>query len=151
MAWETYTRQVIRTGEPVVSIGKLGRLAMNLVATNIFRENQVTHVALMWDKEEHKCAVKAVSSKEPGAYKLTFNPKYNGSGLSVVTFLNYIRYDWTETRAFNAEWDEVNKMFVFDIPKEHFGTNGEINQKDQRSKSGSISTAKEKEATEVTS
>ena len=119
MAWEVFTKKIIRTGDPVITLGKMGRVAFNMQATNIFETHNVTHVQLLWDKELQRCGVKSATSKDTGAYKLTFNAKSNGAGFSAVTFLNHIKYDWTETRSFNAEWDENAKMFVFDIPKEH--------------------------------
>ena len=124
MAWEVYKRQIIRTGEPAVTIGKMGRIGLNMVATGILQELKATHAVLMFDREASRCALKVATSKDEGAYTITFNEKSNGSGFSAVTFLNYIHYDWTETRAFNAEWDENGKMFVFSIPKEHFGSSG---------------------------
>jgi hypothetical protein len=128
MAWETYTRQIIRTGEPAITLGKMGRIGMNMVATNILENAKATHVVLMWDKEALKCALRIGTSKEAGAYKLTYNDKGNGAGFSAVTFLNYIHYDWTETRSFNAEWSDDEQMFVFSIPAEHFGGTGDRRQ-----------------------
>jgi hypothetical protein len=157
MAWEVFTRPVIRTGEPAVTIGKMGRIGFNMVATQIFQENSVTHVVLMWNKESSECAVRSASSKDPGAYKLTFNQKSNGAGFSAVTFLNYIRYDWTETRAFNAAWNTSEKMLIFAIPTQHFGTSagnrqelGKVKRPD-RLKPEDLETSKEKEATNVVS
>ncbi|MGO8792589.1 MAG: hypothetical protein ACLQVL_35100 [Terriglobia bacterium] len=121
MAWEVYTRQIIRTGDPVVTITKMGRLAVNMIGTSIFESQKASHVVLLWDRDACKCAIKIANSKDSGAYKLTYNPKSNGSGFSAVTFFNYIRYDWTATRAFNAAWDDEGKMLIFDIPKEHIG------------------------------
>jgi hypothetical protein len=157
MAWEVFTRQVIRTGEPAVTIGKMGRIGFNMVATQIFQENSVNHVVLMWNKESSECAVRVASSKESGAYKLTFNQKSNGAGFSAVTFLNYIRYDWTETRAFNATWNGSEKMLVFAIPKQHFVTSTANNQelgrvkRPDRLKPEDLETSKEKGATDVVS
>jgi hypothetical protein len=92
-----------------------------MVGTAIFNSKKTTHVLLLWDKDSCGCAMKAAVSKDAGAYKLTYNPKSNGAGFSAVTFLNYIHYDWTETRAFNAEWDDAEQMLVFQIPKEYIG------------------------------
>jgi hypothetical protein len=128
MPWEVFTKKVIRTGEPVVTLGKMGRIAFNMSATSLLEASQASHVVLLWDKEALKCGVRVSDSKAPGAYKLTYNEKYNGAGFSAVTFLNYIRYDWRETRAFTAEWDEEQKMLTFDIPAEHFGTSGDLTQ-----------------------
>jgi hypothetical protein len=157
MAWEIYQRQIIRTGEPTVTIGKMGRIAFNMVATAILSKHKATHVILMWNKESSECAVRIASSKDAGAYILTYNAKYNGAGFSAVTFLNYIRYDWTETRPFNAVWDDSSNMLVFSIPQEYFGTSGKLTQelgkvkRPDRLKPEDVETPKEKEATEVTS
>lgn len=126
--WEVYTRQIIRTGEPTVTFGKMGRISLNMVATNILERDKASHVVMMWDKEFFKCALRVATSKDAGAYKVTYNDKGNGAGFSAVTFLNYIRYDWTETRSFNAQWIESEKMFVFSIPSEHFGATGDRKQ-----------------------
>ena len=128
MAWELYARQIIRTGEPTVTIGKMGRIAFNMKAVAILREHEATHAVLLWNKESHECAVRIASSKDAGAYTLTYNKKYNGAGFSSVTFLNYIRYDWTETRSFNAVWNDSEKMLVFPIPQQYFGTSGNLSQ-----------------------
>jgi len=157
MTWEVFTRKIIRTGEPTVTIGKMGRIAFNMVATEILIENNATHVVMMWNNESKECAAKVSSSKDVGAYTLTFNKKSNGAGFSAVTFLNYIRYDWTETRAFNAVWDDSAKMIVFKIPVEHFGTSGKLRQelgkvkRPDRLNSKDAEMQKEKEVTEVTS
>jgi hypothetical protein len=157
MAWEIYERQVIRTGEPTVTIGKMGRIAFNMVAAGILSDHKATHLILMWDKESFKCAAKIASSIDSGAYKVTYAEKSNGAGFSAVTFLNYIRYDWTETRSFNAVWDESTKMLIFSIPQKHFGASGKLRQelgrvkRPDRLKSEEVEPSKEKEATEVTS
>lgn len=157
MAWEVYKRQIIRTGEPTVTIGKMGRVAFNMRAAGILGDHNATHVVLMWNKESSECAAKVASSKEIGAYTLTYNTKSNGAGFSAVTFLNYIRYDWTETRSFNAVWDDSEKMMVFTIPQKYFGTSGNIRQvlgkvkRPDRLKIEEVETPKEKEFNEMIS
>lgn len=128
MAWEVYTRQVIRTGEPAVTITKMGRLALNKLASEFFETAKAAHVLLLWDKDAFKCGIKVANSKDIGAYTLTAGANGNGAGFSAVTFLNYLRYDWTVTRSFNAEWDASASMLVFSVPKEHFGASGDRKQ-----------------------
>ena len=151
MAWEVFSKKVIRTGEPVITLGKMGRVAFNQIATNVLRQKSVEYVVLLWDKEHYKCGVRPSNSKEANAYKLTYNEKYNGCGFSAVTFLNYIRYDWTVTRAFNADWDAHASMFIFDIPVEHFGTKGNLSQPLGNMKRTDRREHKGQEATEVAS
>ena len=150
MAWEVYTRQVIRTGEPAITITKMGRIAINKLASEILEKDKATHVLVLWDKENFKCGIKIANSKDIGAYTLTPGFNGNGAGFSAVTFLNYIKYDRTTTRSFTAEWDESGKIFVFSIPKEHFGGTGDrrqplgkLKRSDRTKKVGDV----EKEAT----
>jgi hypothetical protein len=149
MAWEVFTKKVIRTGEPTVTIGKMGRVGMNMTATAILQRNNATHVVLMWDKDERKCAIRIATSHDAGAYSVTYNDKSNGAGFSAVTFLNYIRYDWRETRAFTAKWDDPNKMFVFAIGTEYFGTEGDLSIPFGNIKRSDRMKSKEKGDTEV--
>ncbi len=128
MAWEVYTRQVIRTGEPAITITKMGRIALNKFASELFESVKATHVLILWDKEDFKCGIRVANSKDVGAYTLTPGFKGNGAGFSAVTFLNHIRYDWRVTRSFNSEWDQSGQMLVFSIPKEHFGSSGDLRQ-----------------------
>lgn len=139
MTWEVFKRKVVRTGEPAVTIGKMGRLGLNMIATEILQQHKATHAVLMFDKERFRCALKIASSRDEGAYTITYNDKSNGAGFSSVTFLHFIHYDWSETRAFSAQWFEKDKMLVFSIPEEHFLQSGtgklkrsdRIKQKDQ--------------------
>jgi hypothetical protein len=124
----------------------MGRIALNMLATSILQAKKATHAVILWDKDTNKCALRLASSKDVGAYTLTYNDKSNGAGFSAVTFLNYIRYDWTATRSFNAEWDEAAEMLIFTVPKEHFGTSGNLVTQSGRAKRSD----KEKEVTEVT-
>jgi hypothetical protein len=128
MAWEVFNRKVILTGEPAVTLGKMGRIAINKFASTVLENNGVRHVQLLFDHELHKCAIKTSSSKAEGAYKLTVGYNGNGFGFSAVTFLNHIKYDWTETRSFPAEWNADKTMLIFSIPEEHFGATGDRRQ-----------------------
>ncbi len=128
MAWELYERQVIRTGEPAVTITKMGRIALNKLASEFMENLRAAHAVLLWDRESFKCGIKVANSKDIGAYTLTPGANGNGAGFSAVTFLNFIKYDWTTTRSFTAEWDAAGQMLVFSIPKEHFGTSGDLRQ-----------------------
>lgn len=132
MGWELFTRQVVRTGEPAVTLGKMGRLAFNMNATALFESKGITHVVLLWDKDNCRCAVKIATSKDAGAYKIIYNDKSNGSGFSAVTFFKFIKYDWTETRAFTAEWDEEEKLLIFAIPAKYIGVKTPIQRADRR-------------------
>ncbi len=128
MSWQDFTRQVLRNEEPSVSITKLGRMAFNKAATLILRDENASHVVLMWDSELHRFGVRVAAPKASGAYKLSYADNGTSAGFSSVTFLNFIKYDWTATRSFVAEWDSKTKLFIVAVPLEHFGASGDRRQ-----------------------
>lgn len=121
MAWEVFSRKVIRTDNPNVTVTTMGRMAFNKSATTYFEKEKVTHVLAMWNSDKSLCGVKSIVEPEPRAYKLSFGVKGNGAGFSAVTFLNHIKYDWATTRSFPLNWDDASSMFSFRIPAEFIG------------------------------
>lgn len=120
MAFEIFTREVVRTTEPMVTITTMGRMALNKSATVILEKNVVEFVLLLWDGDENKVAIRPIGKKDRRAYKLAVGSKGNGAGFSCVTFLNHIKYDWSKTRSFSLEWvSKTEDMFIFTIPEEH--------------------------------
>lgn len=119
MAFEVYTRSYIRTTAPKITITNLGRLAINNSAAALLRKNNEQFVLLLFDKDTHRVAIQPAKKEDNRTYVLhAYGPKgRSGMGFSAVTFLNFIKYDWSETRSFTAEWHE--NMLIFAIPQEH--------------------------------
>ena len=123
MAYEVFTRRIARAGNPVISISKLGRIGINQHGARLLKNNGVEFVLLMWDKDRRRIAIRPISIREGRAYKLTFSPdnKGSGAGFSAKTFFDYLEYDYSETRSFNADWNETEGILEIAIPKEHLG------------------------------
>jgi hypothetical protein len=119
MAWEIFDRKTARTVEPTVTLTTLGRLALNRGAASILEKIAAEQVFLLWDSLANKVAVKVTGKKDPRSYHLHYGAKGNGAGFSAVTFLNHIKYDWSETRMFPLEWNEAEGMFTFSIPSDN--------------------------------
>jgi len=119
MAYEIFTREVIRTGSPRISVNTLGRVGINQAATKILKDNAVEFVLLLWDKERNKIAIRPITKKDKRAYIVTFAPKGNGAGFSAKTFFKYIGYDYAETRSLAAEWNENEGILEIDVPPEN--------------------------------
>jgi hypothetical protein len=119
MGWEIFDRKTTRTVDPRVTLTTLGRVALNRGAASVLEKIAAEHVFLLWDSETSKCAIKVTGKKDQRAYKLHYGQKGNGAGFSAVTFLNHIKYDWSESRMFPIEWNEAESMFTFSIPVEH--------------------------------
>jgi hypothetical protein len=116
MAYEVFTRKIIRTGSPTVSVSRLGRIGLNQSASHAMEITSETLVLLLWDKEHKKIAIKKVTNKDARAYRITLSNK--SSGFSAKTFLDYIGYDYSQTRSFPAEWNEQEKMLEVQLPNE---------------------------------
>src|SRR5690348_15937302 len=99
MAYEIFTRKVIRAGLPTLTITKLGRLSLNKTATVMLEKNAVEYVLVLWDKDDRKIAIRPITKKDPRAYSVTYGVKGNGAGFSAKTFCDYINLDYTQSRS----------------------------------------------------
>jgi hypothetical protein len=122
MAFEIFSRKVRRQASPQITLNTLGRIAFNKGATAILEKQAVENVLLLWDADSKRFAVRAISKKDPRAYRLGYGKKGNGAGFSAVTFLDYIGYDYKkESRSFPAEWNADENMFLVGLSEEVLG------------------------------
>jgi hypothetical protein len=119
MGWEIFTRQVVRTGEPMITLMASGRMSLNKPAGRRFEEKAIEHILLLWDKGERRVAVKPIGKKDARAYKLSYASKGNSAGFSAVTFFRHINYNWDETRSYPMTWNDEENMYIFTIPADH--------------------------------
>lgn len=126
MAYEIFTRKVIRTSTPAVSISKTGRIAFNQAATSKLNDKAVEYCLVMWDKTTLTFAVRPITRKDTRAYKVIYFPKGKSSAVNAKTFFDHIRYDYSETRTFEANWNVDEEMFEVNLPKKHFQTQKEL-------------------------
>ncbi len=121
MAFEVYTREYVRTTSPKVSISTFGRISLNRSATEFLSKTYTGFVILLWDKATNRVGIQAAKKEDDRTYSLkAYGPKgKTGSGFSAVTFLNFIKYDWSKTRSFTAEWSASDNMLVFGILPEN--------------------------------
>jgi len=119
MAFELFTKTVSRSSDPHVTLNSFGRFSINTGATALLRQHfAAEYVLLYWDKTTREIAVQPIKKKEPSAYPLkTYGRAL--TGFSAVTFLNFIKYDWSETHTFPAEWRTTQNMLVFTIPQDY--------------------------------
>jgi len=144
LGFEVFDRKVTRRIEPTVTLTTLGRLALNAGAARLLQGVAAEYVLLLWDAQSGKVGVKVIGKKETRAYVLHFGKNGNGAGFSATTFLNFLKYDFSESRPFPLDWDETANMFTFSIPKEHL-TGSPKNQKGELGKLRRSDRAKAKE------
>jgi hypothetical protein len=122
MSFEIVPRLRSRVSVPRVTINRLGRFNINSSATKMLKITpEVAHVFLLWDKTTNRVGIKPLLKGDQRSYPLKVYGKQenSGSGFSAVSFLRYINYDFSKTRAFPVEWKD--SMLVFDITSQ-FGT-----------------------------
>lgn len=118
MAFEIFTRKVIRTGNPAIGFNALGRISLNQAATAQFRKDAVEFVLLLWDRDAHTVALRPITKKDSRAYRVAYNKKANACGFSAKTFFDYIGLDYTSSFAVPAEWDDEEGFFRIVVPAE---------------------------------
>jgi hypothetical protein len=121
MPFELYTRSFVKTSAPKVTISGFGRIALNKAAADMLVKGDASFVVLLWDRTTRRVGIQPTAAETSNTYPLkAYGPSgKTGTGFSAVTFLNFINYDWSQTRSFGAEWLAVDKMLVFSIPQEH--------------------------------
>ncbi len=119
MAWEIFTRKVRRSGSPSITFNKLGRISLNKSASETLEKEAVEFVLLLWDASKRQIGVRPITKKDQRAYRLAYGKKGNGAGFSAKTFMDYVGYDYTESRSFPIRWDEGESMFIGEIPAEY--------------------------------
>ena len=125
MAWEIFTRKVRRSGSPALTLNKLGRISLNKTATAILEKEAVEFVLLLWDAPKRQIGVRPITKKDPRAYRLAYGKKGNGAGFSAKTFMDYVGYDYKESRSFPVRWDEGESMFIGEIPADYLQLQGQ--------------------------
>lgn len=121
MPFEVFTRTFVKTSAPKVTISGYGRIALNNAAADALAKGKVGFVVLLWDRTTQRVGIQPAAKETTNTYPLkAYGPEgKGGTGFSAVTFLNFINYDWSQTRSFGAEWNAAEKMLVFGIPQEH--------------------------------
>lgn len=104
----------------MLTVTKLGRIALNKSATIRLEKDAVEFVILLWDQDSRKIAIRPITKKDPRAYRVSYGQKSNGAGFSAKTFLDFIEFDFTQSRNMPVEWNEQENMYEAQVPTEFF-------------------------------
>lgn len=115
MSYEVFEKTVRRDTEPRVTISTLGRIQFNASAARKLQEEGVDAVLLLWDKDTRKIAMKKTSKKDDRSYVLRYAKKGNGAGFASKTFLEWCRYDYSQTKSYPCKWVESESMYEFSV------------------------------------
>jgi hypothetical protein len=120
MAFEVFDRTTKKpSGKPTISISKLGRLSLHRATTEILQANAAKAALLLWDRVDLKIGIQPISPTDNRAYDITYVEKDINAFMSAKRFLDWIGYDYSTTRTFDAVWNEKTGVFEIDIPLEH--------------------------------
>jgi len=121
MPFEVFTRNFVRASAPKVTISNFGRISMNTSAAQFLSKTNSGFVVLLWDKSTNRMGIQGVKKEDNRTYNLkAYGPNgRSGAGFSAVTFLNFVRYNWTETRSYEAQWSDADQMLVITVPQEY--------------------------------
>jgi hypothetical protein len=114
MAFETFTGGRTVTKEPRVSLLKQGNFNFNSGSMKILKEQAVTHLQLLFDKETNRIAFKPCRKTDQGAFKLR---EIKGLGqVSGVAFLKTYSIPFgTETISYPAVWNTEQQMLIINL------------------------------------
>ncbi len=118
MAYQVFKRTGTRVETPTLSILPDGRITINAAAVRIATEARVKSVVLLWDRANHKLAIKVTKRSDVNSYALSIASTHSGS-LRAKSFLKYIGWTGRKRELVPANWNEKERMFEATLPLEH--------------------------------
>ena len=110
MAFEKFTEKA-RSFRPKISIRSNSTIGLNAPAVTKFKLTDVKCVTLFYDRDGGKIGIRPASNPdEEGAHPL--NLSKTGAWISARRFLDFFGLSTTETKRYDAGWDESEKMIV---------------------------------------
>ena len=110
MVFEKFTEKA-RSFRPKLSVRSNSTIGLNAPAVMKFKLKDVKCVTLFYDRDERKIGLKPTANpEEEGAHPL--NMSKTGAWVSSRRFLDYFGLTTTETKRYDAWWDEGDKMIV---------------------------------------
>ena len=111
MGYEIYTRQIIRSSSPTITLNRRGRMVFNVAATKILHDLGVETAFLLWDSDAKKFAVKPTSKRDDRAVSIRYSQGHKWAALSAIGFISHIGHDMETTKAYPATWNTNESMF----------------------------------------
>jgi len=118
MPYETYNR---KTDKPIVppfltirrpnDTPGFARMTLNVTAMRILHDAKIDAVALLWDKENYRIALRAVPADDPLAFRISPGRKNFQGNVSAAGFLRYIGFhiDPAAVRL-RVSWNPAKRM-----------------------------------------
>lgn len=118
MGYEVFKRTSIRADKPALSVTPDGRIFLNASAVRVFLEARVRSALLLWDKANHRLALKAAEKGDQNAYAVSINRGRFGS-MSAKSFFSYIGWNSHRRVVLPAVWNGREKMLEVTLPSQY--------------------------------
>jgi len=113
MSFERFTKSG-RSYKPKVSITSSGLIGFNNGAVKRFDLNNYKYSVLYYDKEGKRIGISLTNDEnEEGICKL--RNRASGADISARAFFDFYEIDYSETRRYDAIWDDVEKKIIIDV------------------------------------
>jgi DTW domain-containing protein YfiP len=122
MAYEVFKRTGVRVESPALSIVPDGRISINAAAARLLVEAGIKWVVLLWDRANHKMAVKAAQKGDKNAYAVSLSPERYSGSLRAKAFVAHIGWSAPRRQMLPATWNEKEKMFELTLPEKYLGS-----------------------------
>jgi len=119
MPYEVFQRSALRVEQPTLSIVPDGRLALNAAATRMFRAAAMKFVLLLWDKANHKVALKAARKGDKNAYAVSDASGRKAGTITAKSFLTHIGWSAPRRQTLPAIWNENDKTLEATLPRKY--------------------------------
>ncbi|MFZ0815161.1 MAG: hypothetical protein WAM78_06560 [Candidatus Sulfotelmatobacter sp.] len=103
----------------MLSITPDGRITINAAAVRIARDARITSVLLLWDRVNHRLALKAAQRGDKNSYALSIVAASHSGSLRAKSFLGHIGWKAHKRETMSIIWNEKEKMFEVTLPLEH--------------------------------
>lgn len=98
MAWETFDKRKSTAADMTASIFKTNKMSLSEAVVD---ELKAEYVELLYDREEHKMALRPVTQDSPIAYRVRKASRQRSWSVSLISFIKY----------YGLEDDLVQKRF----------------------------------------
>jgi hypothetical protein len=103
-----------KTFKPRIAIRQNGQIGFNKGAEKRFELNKYEYIILYYDKEEQKIGIQLTNEENiKGVMKLQKRPL--NIAISAKSFFEYYNISYSETKIYDPEWDEKNKMIIIKL------------------------------------
>jgi hypothetical protein len=111
MAYEIYSKQVVRVSSPMITLNGRGRIVLNVAATKVFHDAGVETAFLLWDLQGRKFAIQGTRKRDQRTVNVRYSSNNKWAAISAKGFLEEIGHDMSTTKAYPAIWNANEGMF----------------------------------------